>query len=110
MKKYLFGTILLLSLFLTTGCQNNEQQRSIVGKWKSIENDIEYYYIFNDDKTCSYEMTMARLDCTFEEDSGKLTILYNGNDNPTIYEYHFEKNNLIITDPTGKENKFIEEK
>ena len=104
MKKYILGLLIVLLLFLTTGCK-----KSIVGKWKSIDKENEYYYIFNDDKTCSYEMTVARLDCTYEENDSKLTILYNGNDKPTNFEYRFEKNTLIITDKTGKDNKFIKE-
>ena len=104
MKKYFLGILIVLLLILTTGCK-----KSIVGKWKSIDKENEYYYIFNDDKTCSYEMTVARLDCTYEENDSKLTILYNGNDKPTNFEYRFEKNTLIITDKTGKDNKFIKE-
>ena len=104
MKKYFLGIVIVLLLILTTGCK-----KSIVGKWKSIDKENEYYYIFNDDKTCSYELTIARLDCTYEENDSKLTILYNGNDKPTNFEYRFEKNTLIITDKTGKDNKFIKE-
>ena len=102
MKNYILGITLLLLLFITTGCK-----KSIVGRWKSIETTNEYYYIFNDDKTCSYEMTVARLDCTYELDDEKITILYNGNDKPKTYQYRFEDNMLIIKDNTGKDNKFI---
>lgn len=102
MKNYILGITLLLLLFITTGCK-----KSIVGRWKSIETTNEYYYIFNDDKTCSYEMTVARLDCTYELDDEKITILYNGNDKPKTYQYRFEDNMLIIRDNTGKDNKFI---
>ena len=102
MKKHFLGVFLLLLLFLVTGCGN-----SIIGKWKSVDTDNEYYYIFNEDKTCSYEMTVARLDCTYEEEDGKLKILFNGNEKPNTYEYRFEKDNLIINDNAGKDNKFI---
>ena len=102
MKNYILGITLLLLLFITTGCK-----KSIVGRWKSIETTNEYYYIFNDDKTCSYEMNVARLDCTYELDDEKITILYNGNDKPKTYQYRFEDNMLIIRDNTGKDNKFI---
>ena len=102
MKNYILGITLLLLLFITTGCK-----KSIVGRWKSIETTNDYYYIFNDDKTCSYEMTVARLDCTYELDDEKITILYNGNDKPKTYQYRFEDNMLIIKDNTGKDNKFI---
>ena len=98
-------TIIVLILFLTTGCQ-----KSVVGKWKAIDKETEYYFIFNDDKTCSYEMTSARLDCTYEVKDAKITVLYNGNDNPITFDYRFEKKILIITDDAGIENKFSKEK
>ena len=102
MKKYALGIVLFLLLFLTTGCK-----KSIVGKWKAIETDNEYYYIFNKNKTCSYEMTVARLDCTYEADDEKVTILYKGSEKPKTYQYFFDGNTLIIKDDTGKDNKFI---
>ena len=105
MKKYILGIVLLSSLFLITGCK-----KSIVGKWKSIDNDNEYYYIFNNDKTCSYEMIVARLDCTYEVDDNNITILYKGNEKAKTYNYFFEGKTLIIKDDTGKDNKFIKEK
>ena len=105
MKKYLLGILAILLVFLTTGCK-----KSVVGKWKAIDKENEYYYIFNKDKTCSYEMTVARLDCTYEEDGSKLTILYDGTEKPTTFEYRFEKETLIIKDETGKDNKFVKVK
>ena len=74
MRKHFLSVFLLLILLLTTGCG-----KSIVGKWKSVDTNNEYYYIFNKDKTCSYEMTVARLDCTYEEVEGTLKILFNHN-------------------------------
>ena len=102
MKKYYFGVILFILLFLTTGCKKN-----IIGKWKAIETKNEYYYIFNKDNTCSYEMSVARLDCTYEINDDKITILYKGDTKEKTYEYRFDKNTLIIKDNTGKDNKFI---
>ena len=105
MKKYLLIILIFSLMFITTGCK-----KSIVGKWKSVDKENEYYYIFNADKTCSYEMAVARLDCTYEENNSKLSILYNGNEKPIIFEYRFEKRILIITDKNGTDNKFIKEK
>lgn len=105
MKKYFLGITLLILLFLTTGCK-----KDIVGKWKSVDEDNEYYYIFNNDKTCSYEMKVARLDCTYEKDNETLTILYKGTEEPRNYKYRFEDNNLIITDENGNDNEFTKEK
>ena len=105
MKKYLLGTILFLILILTTGCK-----RSIVGKWKAIDTKNEYIYRFNRDKTCSYEMTVARLDCTYEVSDNKLIIFYSGNTKGNTYEYKIEGDTLIIKDDTGKDNKFSKQK
>ena len=104
MKKVFLGIILSLLLIITTGCK-----KSIVGRWKSIETDNTYHYIFNKDKTCSYEMMVARLDCTYIDDGEKLTILYKGNDKENIYNYHFEGSTLIIKGMNGKDNKFIKD-
>ena len=104
MRKYFLYGILFLSILMMTGCGKNK----IIGKWKAIDSKMEYYYIFNEDKTCSYEMTVARLDCTYEDDGKKLTILYKGNDTPSNYEYHFDDDTLIIT-TDGKDNKFIKQ-
>lgn len=101
MKKYIF---ILLLLVVITGCK-----KSIIGKWKAIETNNEYYFVFNKDKTCSYEMTVARLDCTYEEDGEKLTILYKGNEKAKTYQYRFDGSTLIIRDDTDKDNKFTKE-
>ena len=106
MKKYHFVITSFLLLFLLTGCG----KQTIIGRWKAANSKDDYYYIFNDDKTCSYEMTVARLDCTFEENDDKLIVLYNGNSQPKTYKYHFDGNTLIITDDAGNENKYIQEK
>lgn len=108
MKKYFIGIAIFLLLILSIILiitKNNK--KSIVGKWKSIDSKDEYYYIFNKDKTCSYEMTVARLNCTYEVIDSKLKILYDGNEKENNFEYRFEKKTLIIKDDTGKDNKFI---
>lgn len=79
-------------LFLITGCKKNE----IIGTWESIDNDNKYYYIFNDDSTCSYKLSNARLDCTYETNSDELTITYKGDTKENKYKYHIENDTLII--------------
>ena len=105
MKKYLLGVVLISLLIITTGCK-----KSIVGKWKSLDSDNDFYYIFNKDKTCSYEMTVARLGCTYEEDGKKIDILYKGNDKPNTFEYYFNGSILVIKDNANKEYRFTKEK
>lgn len=106
MKKYFIYGILFLLIFLITGCG----KPTIVGAWKSLDEKNEYYYIFNKDKTCSYKMSVASLDCTYEMNGEKLNILFKGNEKTITYQYHFEKGILIIKDSTGKENKFIKKR
>ena len=105
MKKFYFIIIIIMLLCITTGCK-----RSIVGKWKTVDNKDDYYYLFNRDKTCSYEMNVARLDCKYEVEGDNLKILFNGNKNANSYKYHFKGKYLIISDSTGKERKFIKKK
>ncbi len=106
MKKYHILITTLLLLFLTTGCT----KKNIIGKWKSTSTKDEYYYIFNENKTCSYELTVARLDCTYEIKENKLTILYKGNTKPSTFEYEIKGNKLIIKDESNNSNEFIKEK
>ena len=99
MKKYLLIILLVIILFITSGCKKN-----IIGKWKSIDDDL--YYVFNSDNTCYYEMSNARLDCTYEDDGEKISILFKGNTNKNIYNYSFEKSTLIIKDSENNIYKF----
>ena len=107
MKKYLLGFIIFLLLIISIIIIINK--RRIIGKWKAVDTEYEYYYIFNKDNTCSYEMTGARLECTYEETKNDLIILYNGNDKKHTYKYSFKGKYLIIRDNTGKDNKFIKQ-
>ncbi len=104
MKKYILGLFLFFSLFLVTGCG-----KSIVGKWRAVSANNEYHYLFNKDKTCSYEMLTARLDCTYEANDGNLIIQFKGSDKESKYKYRFEEEYLIIRDSSDKDNKFIKE-
>lgn len=105
-KAYIFGIIIIL-LFLLLLLLTSGGKKSIVGKWKSIDKKNEYYYIFNKNKTCSYEMIVARLDCTYEIDDNKISILYKGNTKTNNFKYQIDGNTLIIKDENGKDNKFV---
>jgi hypothetical protein len=85
-------------------------KKTIIGKWKAIDVKDEYYYIFNKDKTCSYEMKVARLDCTYKIDENKISILYKGNKKTNTFEYQFDKEYLIIEDENHNKKKFIKQK
>ena len=103
----IFLIILALSIFIAGIIILN--RKSIVGRWESIDSNFQYYYIFNKDKTCSYEMIGARLDCTYEENDNELIISYKGTDRKYTFKYRFEGDYLIIKDSTGKDNMFINE-
>ena len=110
MKKYIIWAILFLSLSLIILFLVISNKPSIVGKWKSVGKDNEYYYIFNNDKSCSYKMTAARLKCTYKVDDTKLIILYDGSKKSITFDYELDKEKLIIIDQKGKKNKFVKVK
>ena len=101
MKKYLLGIILFLIIILNTGCK-----KSIVGEWKSINTKEEYYYVFNKDNTCSYEMDVARLDCTYEYDDNTIKIIFKGETKVNTYKYKLVGYTLTIIDSNGNINIF----
>ena len=103
MKKYLLGMALVLVVVVTTACG----AKGIVGKWRQDGNSVDYYYIFNEDKTCAYEMAGARMECTYEDDGKAVTILYTGNTKASTYEYRIEDNKLIIKDSSGRDVTYI---
>ncbi len=104
MKKTIW-VIALVLILLTTACG----KKGLVGKWRYDGSTTDYYYIFNDDKTCAYEMAGARMECTYEDDGTKVTILYNGNTLANTYEYRIVGDKLIIEDNTGKDVTYIKQ-
>ncbi len=110
MKKIMLRILPVILLLLFISIIRSGIKKSIVGKWKSVDEENEYFFYLNRDKTCSYEMKVARLDCTYEYDGEKITILYSGATKSRIYEYHFENDTLIIIDDSNNENKLIKQK
>lgn len=108
-KKYILAFTAILLIIITILILIIGNKKSIIGIWKSVDTDSTYYYIFNKDKTCSYEMKVARLGCTFKYDDEKIIIEYNGSPKEKIFEYRLEKDVLIIKDKSGQEHKFIKE-
>ncbi len=103
MKKTILSITLVILLVLVTGCG----AKGLVGKWRYDGSSTDYYYIFNDDKTCAYEMAGAKRECTYEDDGTKVTILYNGDTAASTYEYRIEDNKLIIKDSIGNDVTYI---
>ena len=100
MRKIIIVIVLLL---IITGCGKNK----LVGKWKADGYSVDYYYIFNDDNTCAYEMTGAKMECTYKIDGNKVTILYKGNTISNTYEYTIEGDILLIKDSFDNNVKYI---
>ena len=93
----------MLVVFVTA-CGKKE---GLVGRWRADGYTTDYYYIFNEDKTCAYEMAGAKMDCTYEDDGTKVTILYTGNTIASTYEYKIEGDTLLIKDSLGNDVKYI---
>ena len=102
MKKTICGIALTILIILSIGCG----KKGLVGKWRADGHSVDYYYIFNDDKTCAYEMSGAKMECTYEDDGTKVTILYKGNTNANTYEYTIDGDTLIIKDSFGDDVKY----
>ncbi len=105
MKKIVLGITLSLLMVLVTGCGSKKE--GLVGKWRADGYSTDYYYIFNEDKTCAYEMSGARMECTYEDDGTKVTILYSGNTAASTYEYTIDGDTLLIKDSLGNDVKYI---
>ena len=101
MKKYILSITLVLLFVFVTGC--GKKDKGLVGKWKAEGYSVDYYYIFNEDKTCAYEMAGAKMECTYEDDGTKVTILYKGNTESSSYEYKIDGDTLTIKDSFGND-------
>ena len=100
MKKVFFSLMLVMVLsVLLVGCG---KKKGLVGTWE-YEASPNYKYIFNEDKTCSYEYFGTKMECTYEDDGTKVSILYTGNTVASSYEYKIDGDTLTIKDSFGKD-------
>ena len=91
---------LVLGVFALTGCNKNAAgSNNIVGKWALNS----YVYTFNEDKTCSYDVAGTIMNCTYEVDGDKLSILYEGNTAPFETTYSIDGNKLNVKDSFGND-------
>ena len=91
MKKTLVVALLLVGVLTLFGCTKKE---GLVGKWAHGS----YVYTFNEDKTCSYDASGTKMECTYTVDGDKLSILYKGNTAPFDTTYKIDGNKLTIKD------------
>ena len=108
MKKGLLILVLVFGLFIFAGCEKKEKEPpkpAIIGSWATKYIGAEYVFTFNEDKTCSYLAGSTNMECTYEfnEEEGKLSILYKGNTAPFETTYKIEDNKLTIKDSLDKD-------
>ncbi len=99
MKKTFVVALLLVGVLTLFGCSKNA---GLVGKWAYGN----YVYTFNEDKTCSYDASGTKMECTYEVDGDKLSILYKGNTAPFETTYKIDGNTLTIKDSFGSDVKY----
>lgn len=75
----------------------------LVGSWANGS----YVYTFNEDKTCSYAYSGAgAMECTYETDGDKISILYTGNTAAFETTYKIEGNTLTVVDSFGNDTVY----
>ena len=101
MKKVCYVLVVaVFALLLVTGCGKKEEVKPIVGTWV-YEANAGYYYTFNKDNSCSDTRGEEVLKCTYQDDGTRVTITYEGSNEPTVFEYAIEKDVLTLTDAFG---------
>lgn len=97
MKKILITGLLFITIITTSSC-SKKQEPTIIGKW--VHED--YTYTFNEDKTCTYEFSITKIDCTYELNGDRIAITFSGNTIPFETTYSLEENKLSIKDSFGE--------
>ena len=97
-KRIIAVFVLVVGIFFLSGCGKDP----IVGKWDYSG----YVYTFNADKTGNYELLGANMPFTYETKDNKISILYDGSEEPLVLDYKLEGNTLIIVDSFGSEVKY----
>lgn len=94
-KVFLF---VVAAVLVFAGC-SKDGGNSIVGKWAHGS----YVYTFNKDKTCVYDAAGTKMECTYEVDGEKLSILYKGNTAPFETTFTIDGKKLNIKDSFGSD-------
>lgn len=98
-KSLLALVVAVAMLFTITGCNEQPKKDPIIGSWAQGS----WVYTFNEDKTCSYEYSGSKMECTYEIDGENLSILYKGNTTPFKTTFKIENNKLTIKDSLDKD-------
>ncbi len=103
MKKNILVSFIVVMLCVTLfGCGNDKKEAKkdpIIGKWAQGS----YVYTFNEDKTCSYDAAGTLMNCTYEINGDKISILYTGSTAPFETTFSIEGNKLNVKDSLGRD-------
>ena len=113
MKKSIVLLLMIITLFSFTACDKTTQHNTnknktvtkdqIVGSWEHSG----YVYTFNKDMTCSYSYGESIMNCNYENNGKKVSILYDGNTVASEYEYTISGDKLTIKDSFGDNVVYI---
>lgn len=84
--------------------------KSIVGSWSYEQGGTRYTYIFNEDKTGTYEVSGSIMNFTYEDTGDSILIHFYGDTASNQLEYRIEGNSLIIKTSIGKETIYTRDK
>ncbi len=109
MKKILLSILIVVTIITITGCGKKEENNSstkdssnsIIGTWEYKAKAYNYIWVFNNDKTCSYDAAGAFSNCTYEIDGDHLYVTYSGEDKPWDYTYILDGDKLKIVFAIG---------
>ena len=99
--KYLFViSFVFCCTIALSGCG---KAKGLVGSWAHDN----YVYTFKEDKTGTYDALGNKMEFTYEDKDGKVSILYKGNTVASEYEYKIDGNKLIIKDSFGSDVEYV---
>lgn len=96
-RNVLLLILVVIGCIVITGCKKEESKKPIVGKWAHGS----FIYTFNEDGSCSYDVSGKLMKCTYKTDGSKLSILYEGMDTTFDTTFSIEDNKLNVKDTMG---------
>ena len=97
------AVVAVVAIIIAVVLTANNNKDPLIGSWAHDS----YIYTFNEDKTCSYAYSsLGAMECTYETDGDKISILYTGNTAPFETTYKIEGNTLIVVDSFGNDTEY----
>ena len=115
MKKILlFIIVLFVGVIWITGCDKTEEvseenniDSNVIGTWEHDEDSINAVYIFKEDGTGSYTITVegnaVEKEVAYYTKDGKLFINFDKDPDTFELEYSIRGNSLVVIDSLGEE-------